>query len=59
VPQPASAAATKTAAAVLVQRLLLFKIPYLDGKRNMRAQLARGQGRSVNNLTAVAGPAGG
>ena len=47
------------AAAVLVQRLLLFKIPYLDGKRYMCAQLARGQGRGVNNLTAVAGPAGG
>jgi hypothetical protein len=47
------------AVAVLVQRLLLFKIPYLDGKRYMCAQLARGQGRSVNYLTAVAGPAGG
>jgi hypothetical protein len=30
VPQPASAAATSRAAAALIQRLLLFKIPTLD-----------------------------
>jgi hypothetical protein len=30
VPQPASAAATANAAAALTQRLLFFKIPYLD-----------------------------
>jgi hypothetical protein len=35
VPQPDSAAATTRAAAALIQRLLFFKIPYLDGKRGM------------------------
>src|ERR1039458_3152386 len=33
VPQPASAAATTRAAAALIQRLLFFKIPYLDEQR--------------------------
>jgi hypothetical protein len=37
----------------------LFKIPYLDGKRYECVQLARGHGRGVNCLMAVADPVGG
>jgi len=38
---------------MLVQRLLLFKISYLDGRRCVCALDARGPGRGVNNLTAI------
>jgi hypothetical protein len=37
------------AAAALNQRLLFFKIPYLDGKRGRAAGLVRGCSRSMDN----------
>jgi len=43
------------AAAALKQRLLFFKIPYLDGKRGTSRNCVRGLGRSVIELMTVAG----
>jgi hypothetical protein len=54
-PQPARAAATVKAAAALKQRLLFFKIPYLDEKRGTGRDDVHGRGRSVNKLIAIAG----